>query len=168
MDVFVCQKNKVHDVVKATGAKHVLSLLDPDDRLYLTPRLQEVNRLHLECEDVLDEKVWAAPTREQVQSFLEWARCIPDEDTLVVHCFAGVSRSTAAAIAILADRLGNVDAAGQRIKSVRPQPCPNPVIIKFADEILGLDGKLYEECEKVANYRLLTYLACGEEGDDDE
>lgn len=168
MNVFVCQKNKVHDTVKVTGAKHVLSLLDPGDRLYLTPRLQEINHLHLKCEDVLDENAWAAPTREQVQELLEWARCIPDEDTLVVHCFAGVSRSTAAAIAILADRLGNANAAVQRIKSVRPQLCPNPVITKFADEILGLDGKLYEECEKVANYRLLTYLACGEEDDDDE
>lgn len=159
MDIFVTSKNKVHDTVKATGAKHVLSLLDVGDSLFITPRLADCNRLLINCEDVLEATDHGAPTKEQIERFLAWAKEIPDDDTVVVHCFAGISRSTAAAITILTDRLGDFKPAIQRIKSVRPNLCPNPVITKFADEIFGFDGEMFKACEEVANFRLLTFLA---------
>lgn len=159
MQVFVGSKSDAHKLVKRNSAKHVLSILDPGDKLFLTPRLHACNRLHLAFDDVLDPKDPFAPTLDHVQRLLDWAKNIPDDDTVVVHCFAGISRSTAAAIAILAQLTRDVDAAVAQIAAVRPRLCPNPVISKYADDILGFGGELHDACEKVANFRLLTILA---------
>lgn len=159
MIIHVCQHNATHDTVKRTGAKHVLSITDVGNHLYLTPRLKKCNILKMQFDDVILANAAHAPTVEQVDQMLSWARKIPANEDLVVHCWAGISRSSAIAIAIHADRYGKIDEAIQHIKHTRPLICPNPVISKYADELLGADGRLHDACEEVAEYRLLTQLA---------
>ncbi|RAK66362.1 hypothetical protein [Phenylobacterium kunshanense] len=63
---------------------------------------------------------------------------------LLVHCFHGVGRSAAVALAILADRAGpgREQAALDRLLAIRPQATPNLVVVKLADEVLGRNGAL--------------------------
>lgn len=158
--IFVTSKNKIHKVVKKTGAKHVLSITDVNDLLFITPRLAETNMLQLSFEDVIDEDARHAPTKEHVQTILDWASDIPEDEDIAIHCFAGVSRSSASAIAIKAMKFaGNPHMAKLAVNAIHrdhPHICPNPVITKFADEILGFDGELHKESEKVANALLIS------------
>jgi predicted protein tyrosine phosphatase len=65
---------------------------------------------------------------------------------LLVHCHAGVSRSTAAAIVILAQCEPTRDPGaivGQIVRH-RPQAWPNIRIIETADKLLGREGALVE------------------------
>lgn len=164
MKVFVTSKNKVHNLVKQTNATHVVSLLDPGDRLFVTERLSKLPRLHLICEDVLNDFAHNAPTREQVDRLLKFGRNMSEDAVVVVHCFAGVSRSTAAAAALMVQELKHqghpdpVSEALRRLVDQRPEACPNPVISKFADELLGFDGAFHEACEKVANAKILNFF----------
>lgn len=164
MKVVVTSKNKVHDEVKRHGATHVISLLDPGDRLFMTPRIANCSRLHLSCEDVLGTADHNAPTLELVERLLEFGRNIPEDAVVVVHCFAGVSRSTAAAAALMAQELklqGHADPVGEalrRLTEQRPEACPNPVISDFADRLLGFDGAFHEACENVANAKMLNFF----------
>lgn len=165
MRVLVCDKSKVHDVVNREGATHLISICDPGDSLPLTPILKEMNRLHLTFEDVLDENAFQAPTMEHVERILDFTKDLPDDAVVLVHCFAGVSRSTAAAAAVVAQNLlqkGFTDVAERAVaavREVRPMLCPNPVISKFADDLLGLNGQLFDECEKVANEKILKLMS---------
>ena len=115
------------------------------------------NWLFLEMDDVINEDAEAAPQKEQVQRLLEWSAKLPSNAHLVVHCFAGISRSTAAALAIKTQELGvdRVPDAINWLLDERPQACPNPVITKFADELLGANGELHSAAEEVANKKLL-------------
>jgi len=158
MQVFVGSKNQAHDLVKRHDAGHLVSILDPGDRLFLTPRLHQINRLHQFFEDVLDEEVLNAPTREHVQELLDWGAQLPSDAVVVVHCFAGISRSTAAALALLVQHSGDVESSVRQLLEVRPQACPNPVISKFADELLGMKGALFARSEEVANSKILKIL----------
>jgi predicted protein tyrosine phosphatase len=51
------------------------------------------------------------PQREHVEAILEFDRRAKEEDRLVVHCHAGLSRSTAAFVALLAQRRPGAEAA---------------------------------------------------------
>lgn len=60
------------------------------------------------------------------------------ERPLLVHCRAGVSRSTAIALAIAADRLGagNERHACEWLRETYPQAKPNRLVVFLADEVL--------------------------------
>ena len=63
---------------------------------------------------------------------------------LLVHCHAGISRSTAAMATLLARHtpVGEEDGIFQRIREIRPIAWPNSRMIGFADDILGRGGRL--------------------------
>ena len=64
--------------------------------------------------------------------------------SLLIHCQVGVSRSTAIALAILADRLGpgQEGEALQALLRLRPQAIPNLLVVSLADDLLARNGAL--------------------------
>jgi predicted protein tyrosine phosphatase len=66
--------------------------------------------------------------------------------TLLIHCEAGVSRSTATALIIYACWLGRdrEDEAMRRVLAQRPFAIPNRRMVALADKFLGLDGRLLQ------------------------
>ena len=96
--IHVCSLALLHDTVATTGARHVVSLLGSEDNLMRPPGVAPGNHLWLQFHDInepRDGHVHPASAHvEQLIGFVErWERASP----LVVHCYAGVSRSTAAA-----------------------------------------------------------------------
>jgi predicted protein tyrosine phosphatase len=83
------------------------------------------------------------PTREQVVEGLEFARRFVNL-RLLIQCEAGVSRSGAFGVAILAGRLGSgrEQEALEDALRIAPAIIPNLLIIRLADEVLGLGGAL--------------------------
>jgi predicted protein tyrosine phosphatase len=65
---------------------------------------------------------------------------------LLVHCHAGVSRSTAVATLVMAQTCPDRPAAEvlQEIVRLRPRAWPNLRILEFGDEILGRHGEIVE------------------------
>jgi len=66
------------------------------------------------------------------------------QDRILVHCHAGISRSTAFTYAMIAHRAGkgNEEASFQALLSIVNKPWPNRRIIEILDEHLGHGGKL--------------------------
>ncbi|ONH84237.1 hypothetical protein APZ41_005340 [Roseomonas mucosa] len=81
--------------------------------------------------------------RADVENALTFARAA-GRDRLLVHCNVGVGRSTAVALAILADRLGpgHERQALDEVLRLRPQAVPNLRVLALADEALRRDGEL--------------------------
>lgn len=79
---------------------------------------------------------YVEPEPEHIQQALTFAREI--DGSLLVHCRAGVSRSTAIALAITADRLGagNEQQAWDLLLTLRPNARPNNLIVFLADKLL--------------------------------
>jgi len=73
---------------------------------------------------------------------------------VLVHCFMGVSRSTAAAAILLAqNNPGREAEVFDAIHEVRPRSWPNRVMIRYADDLLGRDGAL---CSAMVNHHRRT------------
>lgn len=157
MKVYVSSRSQVSKVTSKVGATHVLSLLDPGKRPWLHPSTPLQNWRKWIFEDVIDPSYDRAPTKEQIEQVLEWSAGLPDDAVLLVHCEAGISRSTAVALAILVQKHGldQIDRCVDLLFGVRPESAPNPLIAKYADQILNCGGKLEKAAEKLNSNKLL-------------
>ncbi len=88
----------------------------------------------------------APPTPEDVEKMLTFARTVPDDAIMYVHCFAGVSRSAATTFAIFCDRLGPGKEEEAMELTAKSAPLkgiwPSDRIVKYADDYLGRHGKM--------------------------
>ena len=76
-----------------------------------------------------------------------------EDGSLLIHCHAGISRSSAIALAVIARRLGSrkEEVAVNTLEHINPNCRPNKSIVEKTDEFLERDGKLYKEVnEKIS------------------
>ena len=85
---------------------------------------------------------------EQVLNFVRgWDRNAP----MVVHCYAGISRSTASAFAaacMLNPHRDEISIARQ-IRAASPIASPNRLIVSLADKALGRDGRMLRALDEM-------------------
>jgi predicted protein tyrosine phosphatase len=132
----------------ATGITHALSLVDPDlPEIADFEQYGNVHRTVLRLHDIIDPMPgMIMPEPAHVRSILDFGSAIDPAvpNRLLVHCHMGVSRSTAAMTAIMAQAQAGEDEDQLffTLRQIRPQAWPNSVMIQFADDLLGRDGRL--------------------------
>lgn len=146
-----------------TGVSHVLSILDPG---WPTPDVfgafSDHARLELRFHDVIDanDADMIAPQREHVADMLAFGRRVLQESGLethfLVHCHAGVSRSTASMALILAQTLPHTsaDRIFEEVLRIRPQAWPNLRILEFGDVELDRHGELVKSAIRIYRAQL--------------
>ena len=147
------------DYHSARGVSHVLSLLDPDWPEPMAfwafdPHIRATLHFHDAIEPAPDIVL---PQRADVETILAFGRDLGDDlRHLLIHCHAGISRSTAAMTMILAQAFPREaeDAIVDRLLRIRPQAWPNSRMIAFADEFLDRGGRLSAAVNKVYARRL--------------
>jgi predicted protein tyrosine phosphatase len=145
MMIHVCSLTRLHSTVAATGAGRVVSLLSAGTAVERPPSIAETDHLHLSMHDIVDEQPdLVPPGRAHVERLLEFAAGWDRTKPLVVHCFAGISRSTAAAYIIAAALSPERDEAelAQALRKASPSATPNARLVAIADELLGRDGRM--------------------------
>lgn len=85
-----------------------------------------------------------APQINHVYEVVAFTADLKPTDRLLVHCFAGVSRSTSMAIAILISQGVPWKEAFDYVGEVRPFMMPNTRIMKMIDDEFGLNGAMME------------------------
>jgi predicted protein tyrosine phosphatase len=128
------------------GVTHILSILDPewpDPEAFLAydPHFRATLRFHDAIEP--DPGV-LLPQKGDVEAILTFGRDAAEAGGLLIHCHAGISRSTAATLMILAQAHPHEgeDELADRLLQTRPQSWPNSRMIAFADELLDRNGRL--------------------------
>ena len=111
-------------------------------------------KLRLLIADVVTDE---GATEEDVQRIIQLAEQLQTYDVKVgkvlIHCEAGVSRSTAAALIIYACWLGpgREHEAMERVIAQRPYAIPNRRMVKLADNLLRLDGRLIQARDELSH-----------------
>lgn len=153
------------DIRKYHGqVTHILSMVDPDDGPSI-PALGVPPDRHLVllCDDV-DSRAEAlrrermmpgsrciAPTLLTVKKALAFAKTLPEQATLLIHCGQGISRSPALAFGILCQAQPNLpeNEVLQQVMRLRPFASPNALIVAHADELLGRHGRMSQALQSI-------------------
>lgn len=138
----ICGAYELRHGLVAWEATHVISI-HRQPSLHAGTALFDENHLQLEFDDVADPSRPGAPTFTHLATTLSFIDSLPPEAVLVVHCAHGISRSTALALGILAREVPPQRAAAL-LHGLRPFACPNPLMVRLWDELLGFEGALVE------------------------
>jgi predicted protein tyrosine phosphatase len=150
--IHVCSLARLHGTVADSGARHVVSLLDDTFHIERPRSVAAKNHLRLRIHDIsvpLDGCV--LPEEEHVADLLAFVRGWDRRAPLVVHCYAGISRSTASAFVSVCALAPHRDEAGiaQALRRASPTATPNMRIVSLADRLLGRDGRMVAAIETI-------------------
>jgi predicted protein tyrosine phosphatase len=132
----------------AAGVTHIVSILDPE---WPDPpafaKFAPHWRLDLRFHDIIEPNPGQlAPSRSDVARLLGFGRELNERtgSHLLVHCHAGVSRSTAAAALIMVQMHPGRPArvALDTVARMRPRAWPNLRMLEFGDALLGRNGEI--------------------------
>ena len=143
--IHVCSLARLHATVEETGALHVITLLKDTDRVERPTSVAEANHLILGMDDIaVPMDGFITPGEEHVAQLIEFVRCWERKRPLVVHCYAGISRSTAGAYVAactLNPRRDELTIA-RALRRASATASPNPRIVALADAMLGREGRM--------------------------
>ena len=145
--IHVCSLARLHDTVAQTRASHVVTLLRLIDRVHRPNSIVQANHLILGLDDITAPMDgYTHPAEEHVNDLIgfvqRWDRSAP----LVMHCYAGISRSTAGAL-ITACALNpgrDESAIARAIRKSSATAMPNILLVSHADRLLRRGGRMVE------------------------
>jgi predicted protein tyrosine phosphatase len=148
----VCPLSRLSETVDATGASHVLTLVNVGTPLERPAAIALENHAVIGVSDIaapMDGHV--LPAEEHVAAILAFVRAWPRDRPLVIHCYAGISRSTAAAY-IAACALSPERDEGEIaaiLREASPSATPNRLFVAIADCLLGRSGRMVAAVEGI-------------------
>jgi predicted protein tyrosine phosphatase len=150
--IHVCSLAALSDTVKATGASHVLTVMANVDQVQRPESVLPANHLKVQMDDITEAiDGFVAPSEAHIERVLNFVRGWDRSAPLVVHCYAGISRSTAsafAAVCLLNPHRDEMSIARQ-IRAASPIAQPNRLIVSLADKALGREGRMLQALDEM-------------------
>lgn len=129
---------------------HVITLLSPEHMIETPEGFDPDRHLKIGMNDVAHASLGEDPPHDDhIQSLLEFGRLWEATAPLVVHCWAGISRSTAAAFILMCDRLDHVSESeiALALRKRAPHANPNRLMVKLADDAMVRSGRMIDAIE---------------------
>jgi predicted protein tyrosine phosphatase len=148
----VCPLSRLHDTVTATRASHVVSLMGAGAEVPRPAGIVPERHLFIGVSDIvepLEGHVLAGA--EHMERLLAFVRTWSRESPLLFHCWAGISRSTAAAfIAACALTPERAEASiALALREASPSATPNARFVALADDLLGRRGRMVDAIRSI-------------------
>jgi predicted protein tyrosine phosphatase len=156
MQVFISPQKKALSLALKNNPTHIISISDPGVDTPFDSGWEKSKVLSLKFFDLTDfskakvadqEKI---PNKKIVEQIYNFGKDFEDDSIILIHCFAGISRSAAAGIISLTSSYGALGAA-KRIgelnidgESGYTRFYPNDIMISILDDMLHFDGDLYD------------------------
>ena len=145
MKIIVCPLSLVPAQVEAHRPSHLITLLDPDSPIATPPPLTPEQHLFIGVNDISDPTDGLLLADEaMVQRILDFGATWDESAPIIVHCWAGISRSTATAYILACERNPEVDEQdiAWALRRASPNAIPNPRLVAIADDLLGREGRM--------------------------
>ena len=157
--ILVTPLSAIEDAIRLHRPSHIVTLLSPDHMIDTPAGFPQDRHLRLAMNDVVDAAAGDTPPEQaHVETLLSFARTWSAEDPMLVHCWAGISRSMAATYIILCDRLGRGSEvlAARAIRSRAPHAYPNALLVRHADDLLGRQGRMVEAIRAIGAGKMVA------------
>jgi predicted protein tyrosine phosphatase len=155
--IHVCALRHVPEMIVRTGALHLVSAIN-SDLLPETPAAIAAERhLKLDMHDIVEAQPGATPPQlDHVSALLGFVQAWDRTTPLLIHCFAGLSRSTAAAFITLCAINPRVpeELIARALRRSSDTAIPNRCFVAHADAVLGREGRMIAALEAMGRNRM--------------
>lgn len=150
--IHVCSLARLHGTVKETGARHIVTLMKNVAQVERPGSIAADNHLLLDMDDITGPiDGYVHPSETHVEKLIDFVTAWDRNAPLVVHCFAGISRSTAGAFitACALNPSRDESEVARLLRAASPTAQPNALLVSIADDLLGRNGRMIGAIEKI-------------------
>ena len=143
----VCSLARIEEVVANTGARSMVTLLSPGTGVKRPTAIAPERHLNLAVSDIVDAAPGQVlPESTHIDAFLDFIRGWDRKAPMLIHCFAGVSRSTASAFIAACTLAPHRDEheIARALRAASPTATPNARFVALADARLQRSGRMSE------------------------
>jgi predicted protein tyrosine phosphatase len=144
----VCPLSRLPETLAVSGASHLVTLATLGSPGLAVERPETIapdHHLRVGFSDIVAPMEGHLPPGEaHVRAVLDFAAAWNRERPLLLHCYAGISRSTAAAYAVACALSPERDEAelAAELRRLAPSATPNRLFVAVADDLLGREGRM--------------------------
>ena len=145
MTLLVCPLSQVETARTLRRPSHLVSLLSPASAAETWPLADDAAHLRLAFHDIAEPREGlTAPDAALVAELLAFGADWDATQPMLVHCWAGVSRSTAAAFIIACQYAPerSEQRIAQALRAAAPYATPNALMVSLADAALDRAGRM--------------------------
>jgi predicted protein tyrosine phosphatase len=143
--IYVCPLSRIDETAQLTGAEYMLSLLAAGTEVKRPASINADRHLYISMHDIAEpQHGMTLPGEQHVKAVLDFAKAWDRRKPLLIHCYAGISRSTASAY-IIAAALSPNRSEGELASTLRrlsPSATPNARMIALADQMLKRNNRM--------------------------
>ncbi len=143
--VHVCALAHVADVAEDIGASHLVSAINADLSPLTPLSIAHERHLRLDMHDITEVQPGATPPcKWHAEQLIEFAHSWDRQAPLLIHCFAGISRSTAAAFITLCALNPRVseETIARALRRSSDTAVPNRLFVAHADDLMRRGGRM--------------------------
>ncbi len=150
--IYVAPLSLVEVTVADAKVSHLVTLINGETNIPTPPGIGPDRHLRLSMNDICEPQPGLVlPHQSHVADLIDFTRDWNRRAPLLIHCWAGISRSTAAAfIALCAlNREGSEADLAWALRKASPTAYPNRLLVALADEALGRNGRMMMAVEDI-------------------
>ena len=128
--------NKINHRISIVGSTDILFVLAHQERYHIPSRMFVFDDVTQEYED----STIVCPTEKDIQDILAYLKMLTEaagKINLVIHCHAGISRSTAVAAMLFRMMYGDDQKAIEKLFEIRSCAHPNGLMLHYADKLMN-------------------------------
>lgn len=151
MAILVSPLSRVPEVARDNRPSHVISLLDPGTLFPAISALAE-RHLRLPVHDIeIEMPGFDAICDKRIRTLLDFVGGWTREEPILIHCYAGISRSTATAYitACVQNPGADEEEIALALRAASPTASPNRRFVALADAELDRGGRMERAIEKI-------------------
>ena len=156
--IYVCPKSQVPEAARQLRPSHLITLLDPADDMPTPDEVPGHRHLKLGLHDIsAAHPDFTAPDEAHVRELIAFAKQWDRRQPMLIHCWAGISRSTASAftIACMLNEPGREHDIALLLRARAAHAQPNLRIVAIADALLQRGGSMVEAVDAMGPGRIV-------------
>lgn len=161
--LLVSSLSGVEKTIEQYHPSHLVTLLSPEYMIETPHQIALDRHLRLALNDVAEAWEGASPPSSlHIDRLIAFGRSWNAHAPMLVHCWAGISRSMAAAYTLLCDRAGpgHEFSVARELRARAAHAYPNPLIVRLADAALQRDGRMIEAAASIGRGEIVAEGTC--------